>query len=32
VLKRSNEMNANVFLGGREWNDKWNENMGGEDE
>jgi len=32
VLKRSNEMNANVFLAGREWNDIWNENMGGEDE
>lgn len=27
VLKRSNEMNANVFLAGREWNDLWNDNM-----
>jgi glyoxylase-like metal-dependent hydrolase (beta-lactamase superfamily II) len=27
VLKRSNEMNGNVFLAGREWNDLWNENM-----
>ncbi|MDR1572248.1 MAG: MBL fold metallo-hydrolase [Clostridiales Family XIII bacterium] len=26
-LKMSNEMNANVFLGGREWNDLWNEDM-----
>jgi len=32
ILKRSNEMNANVYLAGREWNDLWNENMGGEDE
>ena len=26
-LKKSNEMNSNVFLGGREWNDLWNEDM-----
>jgi glyoxylase-like metal-dependent hydrolase (beta-lactamase superfamily II) len=32
ILKRSNEMNANVFFAGREWNDLWNENMGGTDE
>ena len=32
IFKRSNEMNANVFLGGREWNTMWNDNMGGEDE
>ncbi|MDR0874638.1 MAG: MBL fold metallo-hydrolase [Clostridiales Family XIII bacterium] len=32
ILKRSNEMNANVYLAGREWNDQWNENMGGDDE
>jgi glyoxylase-like metal-dependent hydrolase (beta-lactamase superfamily II) len=32
ILKRSNEMNANVFFAGREWNDLWNDNMGGDDE
>ena len=26
-LKMSNEMNANVLLGDREWNDLWNEDM-----
>ena len=30
-LKKSNEMNSNVFLGGREWNDLWNEDMDEED-
>jgi glyoxylase-like metal-dependent hydrolase (beta-lactamase superfamily II) len=25
-LRKSNEMNANVLLGDREWNDQWNEN------
>ena len=32
VFKRCNEMNANVFFGGREWNDMWNDNMDDEDE
>jgi glyoxylase-like metal-dependent hydrolase (beta-lactamase superfamily II) len=32
VLKRSNEMNAHVFFANRQWNDLWNENMGGADE
>jgi hypothetical protein len=26
-LRKSNEMNANVLLGDREWNDMWNENL-----
>jgi len=32
VLKRSNEMNANVNFAGREWTNLWNDNMGDEDE
>jgi hypothetical protein len=30
-LRKSNEMNSNVFLGGREWNDLWNEDMDADD-
>jgi glyoxylase-like metal-dependent hydrolase (beta-lactamase superfamily II) len=30
-LRMSNEMNANVLLGGREWNDLWNEDMDAEE-
>jgi glyoxylase-like metal-dependent hydrolase (beta-lactamase superfamily II) len=27
-LRKSNEMNANVLLGDREWNKQWNDNLG----